>query len=135
MFIERLTQDDFNKIIELFDIPVYKNCQTKGTHISKKQNEIIIKSFDHSACHFSYYDDYELTIMDFYAHFFSISKSKFDYNKTTLITYYSFMYEKFGEEYLEELKKYLQNQKKNKLKDFSKKIDEENNKIIEEITK
>lgn len=51
------------------------------------------------------------------------------------MTYYSFMYEKFGEEYLVELKKYLLNEKKKKLDEISKEIDEKNEKFINGLTK
>ncbi|MBE5745684.1 MAG: hypothetical protein E7359_00125 [Clostridiales bacterium] len=135
MFIERLTQSDINELIKIFDITTYKNTQTTGTHITIKNDKIEIRSFDRSGSHFSYYDDQELSISDFYAHFWSMNRSKFDYNEITKMTYYTFMYNKFGEEYLQELKIYLQNEKQNKLKDISKKIDKENDKLIENLTK
>lgn len=135
MFIEKLTENDLQELIKTFDITTYKNTQTTGTLITKKDNEIEIKSFDHSGTHFSYYDDQELSISDFYAHFWSMNRSKFDYKEITKMTYYTFMYSKFGEEYLEELKIYLQNEKKMKLENESKKIDRENEKLIEKLTK
>ena len=62
---------------------------------------------------------------------YNIQDFQFSFNVYTLIDYYKYMYKKFGEEYLNELKRYYTKQKD----DFIKYFDTKRNFIIKELTK
>ena len=130
MFIEKLTEKDINSLMKMFDISFYENTQFTGTTITKKDNSIKIHSYDNTGSYFWDDIDIYLTIMDFdcYQNYSGVSRDK-------LIEYYSFMFSNFGEEYLTALKTHLENEKTKELEKVSKKIEEKNNKVIEEIIK
>lgn len=77
--------------------------------------------------------EFPLTVTDSYTlnDFDLLQNKQYFFNIIPQLEYFSFMYNKFGEEYLTALKTHLENEKQQKIKE----IDRKNNKIIEELTK
>jgi len=77
--------------------------------------------------------EFPLTVTDSYTlnDFDLLQNKQYFFNIIPQLDYFSFMYNKFGEEYLTALKTHLENEKQQKIKE----IDRKNNKIIEELTK
>ena len=135
MFLERLNKEEFNELITKF----IKNKRGKAIKIDilplsriiedDKDNTILINS-KRSIPYTQF-----LSLNDFNAEYCITGVFSPPIKEDKSQNLRDYLYVKFGEEYLTALKKYLEHDKTEKVERLKNKLEEENRKVIEELTK